>query len=428
MFRGRAVFRNGHRAHVKFGDDAEWWHQRVFLRRKGGDRYVVLTPHGDIYVESRADYAEEADCGPRGRVPYALTHEQIVRFDEEHLRDHRQRFEAEAERVHGAASEHDSDREDQSRPDDGWALVDAAVPPPAVTGAPSDSHTWVAIEQRCGYNVGDPIPLQNSAVITRTFLPPGSDRGIVAVRGHDFLSVGHVGTLVPASVPAAADDLRTLPVKYLPGGERARVFSNAVGLCTESEFPDWAVEGPRTLKWLCNTAVKADLTFKRRHTWWKQSLGLSANDAGVEEHDMLSEVMEVGLAYDQLNVSNLLSFEILARRYQLWEEHYGELLKTRSAGSAGPTSVDMDERGLFAGRTFSAAHAWVCPALHSWIADRVRDKAAVLKERRKAREERTLAAGSRASDAAGGGDDDGKGSRAERRAKAKGKAAGKPDA
>ena len=62
--------------------------------------------------------------------------------------------------------------------------------------------------------------------------------------------------------------------------------------------------------------------------------------------------------------------------------------------------------------------ALVCPELQTWVAERLQAEAAVLKERRKGREEKILARGSQA---AGGGDDD---NTAPAKAKAKAKAKG----
>ncbi len=50
----------------------------------------------------------------------------------------------------------------------------------------------------------------------------------------------------------------------------------------------------------------------------------------------------------------------------------------------------MDERQLFLGQDRGRGKALVCPALEEWVADRLKSESAVLKERRKGREERML--------------------------------------
>ena len=51
----------------------------------------------------------------------------------------------------------------------------------------------------------------------------------------------------------------------------------------------------------------------------------------------------------------------------------------------------MDERQLFLGQDRGRGKALVCPLLEEWVAERLKSESAVLKERRKGREERMLA-------------------------------------
>ena len=102
-------------------------------------------------------------------------------------------------------------------------------------------------------------------------------------------------------------------------------------------------------------------------------------------------MLETAMVYDQLNVSELATFELMARRYQLWEEKYAGPMRTAETGDGAEDW--LDERRLFLGQRRTTGHALVCPALESWIAERLREESAVLKERRKGREERQLARG-----------------------------------
>eukprot|EP00973_Karenia_brevis_P023383 3218971-Karenia_brevis.AAC.1 len=72
--------------------------------------------------------------------------------------------------------------------------------------------------------------------------------------------------------------------------------------------------------WLMLAFKKLGMGPVARHFWWKQTLGLTPADPGVDEHHFLSMLLEYGAQYDQLNLANLASFEAIARRYQLWEE------------------------------------------------------------------------------------------------------------
>ena len=133
-----------------------------------------------------------------------------------------------------------------------------------------------------------------------------------------------------------------------------------------------------------------------RHSWWRSCLNLSVTDPGVEDHALLSDLLEIGLWYDGLNLGELLSFEKLARRYQLWEEdHYKDAPRRGTAKTDQASSLGGEERDLFMGDRHSRSTALVSPLLQSHIAEKLKDKAAIQKERRKAQEERGLLAPSR---------------------------------
>ena len=99
--------------------------------------------------------------------------------------------------------------------------------------------------------------------------------------------------------------------------------------------------------------------------------------------------------------------EVLSRRYQLWEAMCSTEL---AAAEMGPGHEDwLDERHVFLGKTRSRGSALVAPELESFVAERLEEQSAVLKERRKAREERALVRGGRPSEQAEG--DAGRGGR-----------------
>ena len=86
-----------------------------------------------------------------------------------------------------------------------------------------------------------------------------------------------------------------------------------------------------------------------------------------------------------------MCFEIISRRYQLWEELYASSLRESEAG--GGTGAWLDERDIFLGQRRTRGRSLVCPLLESWVASKLQEEAAVLKERRKGREEKLLARG-----------------------------------
>lgn len=94
--------------------------------------------------------------------------------------------------------------------------------------------------------------------------------------------------------------------------------------------------------------------------------------------------------HDGLNIGEVMAYEAISRRFQLWEEAYSASLRESETGAAGAGDW-LDERHLFLGGGRSRGHALVSPELEEWVADRLQKESAVLKERSKAREERVLA-------------------------------------
>ena len=89
--------------------------------------------------------------------------------------------------------------------------------------------------------------------------------------------------------------------------------------CYRSTPSRTGLSGPRTVQWLMLAFRKISQTPTQRHQWWRTVLKLEPDAAGVEDHRHIGQVFETALVYDQLCVSQLAAFEVLARRYQLIE-------------------------------------------------------------------------------------------------------------
>jgi hypothetical protein len=62
--------------------------------------------------------------------------------------------------------------------------------------------------------------------------------------------------------------------------------------------------------------------------------GLTTSDLFGDDHLFLSEVSVLGLCFDNLNASERAIFEVAARRYQVYGEYYGILLRQAEGSSA----------------------------------------------------------------------------------------------
>ena len=371
----------------------------------------MITPTLDVHEENLLDNeVESVLCGPRGGVPRPIFGLPQFRFNQEELDEHWDHLSQEADALATKLR----------------AALPPLPPPPgepplptredpksftAVAPAMEGGEVWVALEPRFGFSVGEPIDVNLEGIhLTRC-----GDRGVVKSSKGGSIAVGLLGTLSDAT-GIAGGDTRILPFKKkLPGTTQGRTFADATASLTESPGDDWKILGPRSTKWLAASILEQGPGPKRRHFWWRSVLRLSAADPGVDDHLFLSELVETAACIDQLNISELQCFEMVARRYQLWEESYSVHLRRAEAGDEAEGW--LDERAVFLGQGKSRGHALVCPDLEAWVAKELSNESAVLKERRKAREERQLASGlapeatATTSDQAGGGGRGGGGKR-----------------
>lgn len=375
-------------------EDDLWLHERYVLSVVSLTEFIVVTPHWDLYVEPLSDYAALFRPGPQGGLPSKWTRRgehlgKVIRFDraelDRRLPHLRRLAAAELAKIRGAnagsAVALDAGAGGAESLDLGGGRVSDRVERGVEPGV-----VYISMESRYDLVQGDPLPAS----------------WVIVHEGDRALATSAVGTVCAARlgtwevsrtsdpISGVADDLRTLPMLYDAAGGRARSYRSAVEAFSESSFEDWHLAGPRTCRWLLRAIQAQDYTPSTRHFWWRNCLGLSLSDEGVEEHGMLSEILEQAACYDALNVSELLSYEVVARKYQMWEEYYRSALRNANARAGTSSSLDAEEKDIFLGQRGSRGLALVCPALEEYVAVQLRDRSAILKERRKAREERTL--------------------------------------
>ena len=178
------------------------------------------------------------------------------------------------------------------------------------------------------------------------------------------------------------DDARTLAVKYDMRGSRFRDFKSAVDALSADAWSDWPISGPRTFAWGVRFMANQAGTPTGWHSKWKSDGKLDSSSHIVVFHGTCCQMVETLLCYDQLNGSNIAVGEQMMRQIMLSEER----LKDRF-GSQAPDG--FDEFHLYSGRQDRYALC-IDPALSEWVAKEVSKESVVMKERRKAREERAL--------------------------------------
>ena len=209
----------------------------------------------------------------------------------------------------------------------------------------------------------------------------GALRDIIGGGGASSEVRGHRG--VEPAEPAggqATGDIRILSVLYDVTGERFRRFADAVQHLEAISFADSPVKGPVTIVWCCRFMRDHGGSPTGWHTKWLSLTRMQANDSYVILHDHFSKVLEMMVVYDQLQVGALAAAEYVVRQIQMIEEKY----KDKVAGAE-----DAVEQALFSGQVHRSGLC-LCPALSEWMGTEMRGEAALMKERRKAREERAL--------------------------------------
>ena len=408
---------------VKFDDDSEdLWHERLLLWpcSANGSQWYVVTPDSDKYVEDLTCPGGE-DCPVRAfscsdrRVCVNEAKGKFYRFrsypSQEDYVD--MLVDARAIAIAGA--------DDVKRPKEclgmnnkrvpTWKLLpeeeagddgetdgaDEAAPAPAqasmATFAGHGVEKWISLENAGGLKVGAKVQLRDGDVVL-------GDRGIHRARGGDLVAVRRAvaadAAAAAVELEEAADDAREAggdgkidaiydarllgDLRYDAQGKRVLPFLTGVNELTEEELADYPLDGGRTLRWLAQYTVSNGGTFDGRHTKWCLEQKVELSSVAGHIHDLLGFCLDLAITYDQVDASNLACLEVVARTYQLVEETGG--------------SMQIEGLEHYVGRSKGAAlrrGIALAPSLATHATERQGKETAILKERRKAREERAAA-------------------------------------
>ncbi|CAK0881701.1 unnamed protein product [Prorocentrum cordatum] len=86
---------------------------------------------------------------------------------------------------------------------------------------------------------------------------------------------------------------------------------------------DFPLEGDRSTMWLMRYVRDHGGTFDGRQTKWALEHKVERNSTAHLMHDLWVLALDLGVCYDQLDVSNIGSFEVISRICQLCEETTG---------------------------------------------------------------------------------------------------------
>ncbi|CAK0903327.1 unnamed protein product [Prorocentrum cordatum] len=278
-------------------------------------------------------------------------------------------------------------------------IGDSGAPGPAVEGTStprSSGRVWRAAEadELCRIALGDELgpPAQSLCGKGLCLAAPGR-AVVVHLTGLDqdsFVMSLRSGEGHPLSAGAGnggGGDARTLTVKSGPRG-RGREWREVVDACEEEPFGDFPVAGPRSA-WWCLDFLRRRRTPTDHHLMFKTTARLQSEQWGVQEHEQLMKYIELAGTYDQLDLSNCAFAEAIFRRAQTIEWSYHDRLREADSASS-KDKMSPEEFSAFSGFSKAGDLLMVAPTLLEFVKGQVEKDAAIMKNIRKAREEREL--------------------------------------
>lgn len=370
------------------------WHERYILARCacGQGYHIVLTPDRDIYPEQIS--LENSDLsGFRiavgNALPFGLDHTNTYRI-----------------RNLPIGAEMDQFRMDARHAANAMAVIPgvAVAPVGGVAGAGvvqagggaqgDEGSKWLVVETDGGRVRGDPVTLDGSEII----------HGAVGLKSQDgrFYAIRQVPTAEVEKYAGkeAAADARLLGVAFQNKSRVERLWRDVASDMTQESFDDWNVPGPRTAHWCSQFLNRRNGGPTEHHRYWVSNNRLTSDMWGVMEHENLMKVLDKMGRFDGLDLSNIAAAEMAFRRVQLIEYFYSD--KGPGGGKGSGKNKDKDkkhedlsyksEAAIFTGthREFGDV-IMVAPDLLEYVSKEVERDAAVLKQVRKAREERAAA-------------------------------------
>lgn len=371
---GPAALRARDEILIKYAGYDEW-HARILLSEISPSLWVVVTPDADIYPEDLGATNRDIEQWRRrivGRpLPYGIRAGSVYDFDHRPAAGDLDQLCAEADIRAAMVRASSPGLDDRRGPD---------VEGSRALGADPDRRE-PDHRRQAGGEVGG-----------RAEAAGGDREELLAALGEN------------RDIPAAStDDARTLSIRVGEDGQRHRDFRDSITLCKQVEFNDWPVRGPRSTGWLVRQLAEGGHTPIAHHARFVSFFRLSVSDPIAMQHEAWSKVLQTMVCYDQVDVLNLASAELVCRQLQLIEDRMFQ------SSDNGASSAAAEESSLYMGTSTAHGAVLVSPDLKGWIAGELAREASVLKERRKAREERTLARGSDSHQGEGGKGSGGRG-------------------
>ena len=118
----------------------------------------------------------------------------------------------------------------------------------------------------------------------------------------------------------------------------------------------------------------------------------------MQEHEAALKILDLAGTYDGLDIPNSAGLEHLMRRAQLIEFTYSDrspatpTSSTAGRGDKKGSTGASDESNIFLGQSRWHGDVMICPELLDYVSKKTEKEASVMKQAKKAREERDMAA------------------------------------
>ena len=397
----------GRRAYVNYGGPE--WHERLICGHVAGSDHVIATPDYDIYVEqldaSNPDIEGFRLCPTTGGLPVGLPGPGQVLYSfvaltlaqERDLIAEGRELAAREKTLRGGGAPGPvvaAGGAAAALPLVNLPVVPAAVGPPPVVAAAAVAAAGVP-HRRAGVGgawlLDEPI---GDHEVGEEFVLPG---GALRLGNRALVTIGsEVAVLTFVAEGADIDDYGKARRAFL--NEDSRIFSldekgltlteavSAMVVTSRSMLglPACPLSGPMVGgRWLEEVMRQGHTSLIARHERWAAESGAQRSSALVFEHEVISRAIQLAATVDGLNVKVSVAAELLLRRLQLLEE----------AVSEDPANPSYEGATLFMGLNTKRGGGFVHPDLKKFVAEELGREAAILKEKRKAREVRTAGKG-----------------------------------
>lgn len=375
--------------YVNYGEVPRLYHSRLVVGTvdAASHLYMIATPDGDLYSEilhdSNPDYTSFHLPGPNNGIPPGIRAANVYGFAPMTAQEFARLM---TEGRNQAAIE----RGQLGLGVPGAAAPAAPVGGPVVANPPAAGKVWVMAEMCGALKIGAVVnPPAGFPVLgdygmmsvpdgdggNRTVLIKNVEADHVAAFCEERIQIARASEALEGDDRAAADDIRTMSVRYTANGERFRSFRESVGEMNQTEMSDFPYEPRTCLSYLQAVQSVAENSYAQ-HLAWVQQSKIPEGARATFEDETLSHILDLAVSYDSLAVSNLACFELLVRRKQLIAE----------AHAYNPMSPSYEGSEYWLGSKCKHGGAIVVPALTEHVSKKLQADSAIMKERRKLEE------------------------------------------